>query len=131
MIEQKYLGWCIDLAAMHDRRRRMIDGLMELHRGKLQARGGELPGGAGRERRRCLQATGLEEEQHVGGGPAGVSHHLGFVQIKEPCNASSRRSAQIPGSAGAARETGTQGGDGRGKATPCAGRVNMGGVHRG
>jgi hypothetical protein len=30
-----------------------------------------------------------------------------------------------------ARETGIQDGDCRGKATPCAGRMNVGGVHRG
>ena len=68
------VGWGIDIATVHDRRRRMIDGLMEMHHGKLQAGGTELHGRAGRELRKCWHATGLEDDQRVRGSPAHMSH---------------------------------------------------------
>ena len=51
--------WCIDVAAVHDRMRRRIDVLTEMHRDKLQASCAELHDSAGREPGRCCPATGL------------------------------------------------------------------------
>ena len=42
------VGWKIDMAAVCDRRRRMIDGLVEMHREKYKASGAELVMGNGR-----------------------------------------------------------------------------------
>src|SRR5207244_4212987 len=41
-------GWKIDMSAVRDRKRKMIDGLMEVHRGKFRASGAELVMGHGR-----------------------------------------------------------------------------------
>src|SRR3954453_21971533 len=41
-------GWKIDLAAVRDRKRQMVDGLIEMHRGKFKASGAELVMGNGR-----------------------------------------------------------------------------------
>ncbi len=41
-------GWKIDMAAVRDRKRKMVDGLMEMHRGKFKASGAEIVMGAGR-----------------------------------------------------------------------------------
>jgi pyruvate/2-oxoglutarate dehydrogenase complex dihydrolipoamide dehydrogenase (E3) component len=41
-------GWKIDMAAVRDRKRKMIDGLMDLHRAKYKSSGAELVMGHGR-----------------------------------------------------------------------------------
>jgi pyruvate/2-oxoglutarate dehydrogenase complex dihydrolipoamide dehydrogenase (E3) component len=41
-------GWRIDLSAVRDRKRKMVDGLMEMHRGKFKASGAEIVWGNGR-----------------------------------------------------------------------------------
>jgi pyruvate/2-oxoglutarate dehydrogenase complex dihydrolipoamide dehydrogenase (E3) component len=41
-------GWQIDMAAVRDRRRQMVDGLIAMHRNKYQASGAELVMGNGR-----------------------------------------------------------------------------------
>ncbi len=41
-------GWKIDMAAVRDRKRKMVDGLMEMHRGKFKASGAEIVMGNGR-----------------------------------------------------------------------------------
>jgi pyruvate/2-oxoglutarate dehydrogenase complex dihydrolipoamide dehydrogenase (E3) component len=41
-------GWKIDMSAVRDRKRKMIDGLMEMHRGKFKASGAEILMGNGR-----------------------------------------------------------------------------------
>ena len=41
-------GWKINMSAVRDRKRKMIDGLMEMHRDKFQASGAELVMGNGR-----------------------------------------------------------------------------------
>jgi pyruvate/2-oxoglutarate dehydrogenase complex dihydrolipoamide dehydrogenase (E3) component len=40
--------WKIDMAAVRDRKRKMVDGLMEMHRGKFKASGAEIVWGNGR-----------------------------------------------------------------------------------
>jgi pyruvate/2-oxoglutarate dehydrogenase complex dihydrolipoamide dehydrogenase (E3) component len=41
-------GWTIDMSAVRDRKRKMIDGLMAMHRQKFKASGAELVMGTGR-----------------------------------------------------------------------------------
>ncbi len=41
-------GWKIDLSAVRDRKRKMIDGLMAMHHGKFKASGAEIVMGNGR-----------------------------------------------------------------------------------
>ena len=41
-------GWKIDMAVVRDRKRKMVDGLMEMHRSKFRASGAELVWGNGR-----------------------------------------------------------------------------------
>jgi pyruvate/2-oxoglutarate dehydrogenase complex dihydrolipoamide dehydrogenase (E3) component len=41
-------GWKIDMAAVNDRRRRMVDGLVQMHRDKYAASGAEIVMGQGR-----------------------------------------------------------------------------------
>src|SRR5713101_7847022 len=41
-------GWKIDMSAVRDRKRKMIDGLMEMHHGKFKASGAEIVSGNGR-----------------------------------------------------------------------------------
>ncbi len=41
-------GWKIDMSAVRDRKRKMIDGLMEMHHGKFKASGAEIVMGNGR-----------------------------------------------------------------------------------
>ena len=60
------IGWCIDMAAVHDRMRRMSGGLTEMHLGKLQATCAELHDRAGRDLCRCCPVTRLNGDQHVG-----------------------------------------------------------------
>ena len=43
------VGWCVNMAAVHDGMRRMSDGLTEMHLGKLQATCAEIHDRAGRE----------------------------------------------------------------------------------
>jgi pyruvate/2-oxoglutarate dehydrogenase complex dihydrolipoamide dehydrogenase (E3) component len=40
--------WTIDMAAVRDRKRKMVDGLLEMHRGKFKASGAEIVMGNGR-----------------------------------------------------------------------------------
>ena len=61
------VGWCIDMATVHDRMRRMSDGLTEMHLGKLQATCAKFHDKAGREPCRWCPATDLNGDQHVGG----------------------------------------------------------------
>jgi hypothetical protein len=62
------------MAAGHDRMNQMIDGLIEMHRGKLQASGAEFHGRVGQELRRGCPVPGLEGDQYVSGSLAYVSH---------------------------------------------------------
>src|SRR3954447_98028 len=41
-------GWKVDMAAVRDRKRRMVDGLVEMHRAKYRKSGAELVMGSGR-----------------------------------------------------------------------------------
>jgi pyruvate/2-oxoglutarate dehydrogenase complex dihydrolipoamide dehydrogenase (E3) component len=41
-------GWKVDMSAVRDRKRKMVDGLIEMHRGKFQASGAEIVMGTGR-----------------------------------------------------------------------------------
>src|SRR5437762_1939215 len=41
-------GWKIDMSAVRDRKRKMVDGLVEMHRGKYKASGAEVIWGNGR-----------------------------------------------------------------------------------
>jgi pyruvate/2-oxoglutarate dehydrogenase complex dihydrolipoamide dehydrogenase (E3) component len=41
-------GWKIDMSAVRDRKRKMVDGLMEMHRAKFKASGAEIVMGNGR-----------------------------------------------------------------------------------
>jgi pyruvate/2-oxoglutarate dehydrogenase complex dihydrolipoamide dehydrogenase (E3) component len=41
-------GWKINMSAVRDRKRKMVDGLLEIHRGKVKASGAEIVMGNGR-----------------------------------------------------------------------------------
>jgi hypothetical protein len=60
------VGWCIDVPAVHDRMRRRIHVLTEMHRDTLQASCVELHDSAGRKECRCCPATGLDGDEHDG-----------------------------------------------------------------
>jgi pyruvate/2-oxoglutarate dehydrogenase complex dihydrolipoamide dehydrogenase (E3) component len=73
------VGWCIDMAAVHDHMRRVSDRLTEMHLGKLQAACAERHDKAVRELCRCCPVAGLngdnklaaaDGDQQVGGSMA-------------------------------------------------------------